>query len=104
MARAVWNGAVVAEGENVVVVDGYTYFRRDDVNWSLLTPSDHRSVCGWKGEANYFTIHVNGASNPAAAWEYADPKPAAIAVKGRVGFWRGVGIDASARAPAGTAL
>ena len=94
MARAIWNGAVLAEGTDVVVIDGYTYFRKADVAWSFLTPSGHRSVCGWKGEASYYTVQVNGAENPAAAWEYAQPKPAAAAVKDRIAFWRGVQVEA----------
>jgi len=89
MARAVWSGAVLADSADVVVVDGYTYFPRTAVRWALF----ERSVCGWKGEAHYYSIRVNGALNPAAAWEYADPKPAATAVKARVGFWRGVKIE-----------
>lgn len=93
MARAIWNGVVLAESADVVNVDGYTYFPRADVQWSYLTPSDHRSVCGWKGEASYYTIDVDGTSNPAAAWEYVNPKPAAAAVQGRISFWRGVQIE-----------
>lgn len=93
MTRAIWNGAVVAESNDGIVVDGYTYFPKTAVRWELLQPSEHRSVCGWKGEASYYTIQVNGATNPAAAWEYVNPKPAATAVKDRIGFWRGVQIE-----------
>ena len=93
VARAVWSGRVIAESTDVIEVDGYPYFPRDAVRWDLLEPSTHRSVCGWKGEANYFTIRVDGALNPAAAWEYSHPKEAAIMVKDRIGFWRGVAIE-----------
>ncbi len=93
MARAVWNGAVIAESGDVVEVDGYPYFPRDAVRWDLLEPSAHRSSCGWKGEANYYTIRVNDGRNPAAAWEYSRPREAASMVKDRIGFWRGVTIE-----------
>ncbi|MEX2152698.1 MAG: DUF427 domain-containing protein [Gemmatimonadaceae bacterium] len=65
--------------------------RRRVVN--RFTPSDHRSVCGWKGPASYFDVRVNDAVNPASAWEYRDPKPDAAAASGRIGFWRGVQIE-----------
>jgi uncharacterized protein (DUF427 family) len=90
MARAVWHDAVLAEGDDVVVVDGYTYFRTSDVHWELLEASEHRSACPWKGEARYYTVHAAGATNPDAAWEYAEPKPAAAMVRDRIAFWRGV--------------
>lgn len=93
MARATWKGAVIADSADVIVVDGYTYFPREAVRWDLLERSEHRSVCSWKGEANYYAVRVNGALNPAAAWEYAEPRPAAAVVKDRVGFWRGVQIE-----------
>jgi uncharacterized protein (DUF427 family) len=91
--RALWNGSMIAEGDDIVVVDGYSYFRRADVNWDMLAPSDHMSVCGWKGQARYYSIRVDGATNPDAAWEYPDPKPAAVSVRDRIGFWRGVRIE-----------
>ena len=93
MARAVWADTVVAESDDVVVVDGFTYFPKQQVNWQLLEASDHRSVCPWKGEARYYSIKVTGTTNIDAAWEYPEPKPAASMVCDRIGFWRGVRIE-----------
>lgn len=93
MPRATWNGTVIAESDDVVVVDGYTYFRRDAVRPELMAPSDHTSVCPWKGQASYYTVVVDGQRNPDAAWEYRDPKPAAAAVRDRIAFWRGVRVE-----------
>jgi len=93
MARAIWNDIILAESDDVMVVDGYSYFPRDAVRWEHLEPSAHTSVCGWKGRATYHSIVVDGARNPDAAWEYGDPKPDAEAVRGRIGFWRGVRIE-----------
>jgi len=39
---------------------------------------------------------VNGAENRDAVWYYADPKPAAAEIKGRVAFWKGVEVVAKA--------
>ena len=90
MARAIWNDTILAASEDVVTVDGYTYFPRNAVNWEHLKASDHRSVCPWKGQARYYSLHVSGATNPDAAWEYPEPKTAAAAVGDRVAFWKGV--------------
>ena len=59
---------------------------------ACFQPSDHRSVCGWKGEAHYYNVVVQGAVNANAAWYYPDPKEAAQQIKGRVAFWKGVRV------------
>ena len=84
---------MIAESDDVVVVDGYTYFPRDAVRPEVLDPSDHASTCAWKGRANYHAVVVEGQRNSNAAWEYRDPKPEAEAVRGRIAFWRGVQIE-----------
>lgn len=93
MVRAVWNGAVIAESDDVIVVDGYYYFPRSSVNADLLVESAHTSVCIWKGRARYYSIVVDGLENPDAAWYYPKPSRAAARVKDRIGFWRGVRIE-----------
>ncbi|MCP2166191.1 DUF427 domain-containing protein [Goodfellowiella coeruleoviolacea] len=92
MAIARWNGEVLAESEHTVVVEGNHYFPPDSVRMPLLRPSDTHTTCPWKGEASYYTVHVNGAENTDAAWYYPDPKPAAAEIKNHVAFWRGVEI------------
>ncbi|MCP5118943.1 MAG: DUF427 domain-containing protein, partial [bacterium] len=49
--------------------------------------------CGWKGTAEYYDVEVDGKRNPSAAWYYADPKPAAQEIQGRVAFWKGVRVE-----------
>ncbi len=94
MVQAIWKGAVLAESDDVVVVDGFTYFPRDSVNPAVLIDSEHTSVCAWKGRANYYTIEVNGEQNRDAAWYYPKPSLAASKVADRVAFWRGVKVMA----------
>lgn len=97
MTRAIWNGAVIAESDDVEVVDGYTYFPADAVNGEHLQPSDHHTVCPWKGTASYYDVVVDGEVNRAAAWYYPNPSHrAAPLVAGRIGFWRGVRIERDA--------
>lgn len=94
MAKAVWNGAVLAESDDIVKVEGNAYFPADSIRREFFKPSETTTVCGWKGVASYYTLEVGGARNPDAAWYYPDPKPEAAAVKDRVAFWKGVDVQA----------
>ncbi|MFD5277636.1 DUF427 domain-containing protein [Pseudarthrobacter sp. NPDC058362] len=93
MVKAVWNGKIIAESEETVVVEGNHYFPREAVNPLYLKDSDMYSVCPWKGEAGYHTLEVEGKINVDAAWYYRDPKKRAVMIKDRVAFWRGVRIE-----------
>lgn len=90
--KAIWNNAIVAESDDTVVVEGNHYFPPDSVDESLLVESNHTSYCPWKGTANYYSLVVNGETNPDAAWYYASPKDAASEIAGRIAFWRGVDV------------
>ena len=92
--KAVWNGTVIAQSDDTVVVDGNHYFPRDAVDASLLTDSATTSVCGWKGTAKYHTVVAGGAENRDAAWYYPDPKSAAENIRDRIAFWKGVKVSA----------
>lgn len=94
MARATWNGAVIAESDETVVVEGNHYFPATAVAEEHLRPSSTTTVCGWKGTAEYYDVVVGDAVNADAAWYYADPKPAAKEIRGRVAFWKGVTVEA----------
>ena len=90
--KAQWNGQVIATSDDIVTVDGNAYFPLDAVDPICLRPSDHTSVCGWKGTAGYYDVVVGDQVNQNAAWFYADPKEAASQIKGRVAFWKGVQV------------
>ncbi len=92
--KAIWNGEVIAESDETVVVEGNHYFPADSVRSDLLTASDQTTVCPWKGQASYYDLDVNDRKNAGAAWYYPDPKPAAAEIEGRIAFWRGVEIVA----------
>lgn len=93
MARAIWNGAVIAESDDVVMVEGNSYFPRESVNEQYVKESDMHTACPWKGAASYLTLDVDGLQNTDAAWFYPDPKPRAMPIKDHVAFWRGVTIE-----------
>jgi uncharacterized protein (DUF427 family) len=92
VAKATWNGAVIAESNDTVEVEGNQYFPADAVKKEYLRSSDHHSDCPWKGTASYYSLDVNGKMNPDAAWFYPDPFDAAKEIKGRIAFWRGVTV------------
>ena len=92
--KAIWNGQVIAESSDTVVVEGNQYFPRSSVKAEYLTPSDTQSVCPWKGTASYYTLSVDGKSNPDAAWYYPQPKDAAREIKDHLAFWKGVEVRA----------
>jgi uncharacterized protein (DUF427 family) len=92
MVTARWNGAVIAESDNTIVIEGNHYFPRDAVNIGHITASDTTSVCGWKGTARYHSLIVDGKTNADAAWYYPEPKDAAKQIAGRIAFWKGVEV------------
>ncbi len=91
--KATWNGQVIAESEQTVVVDGNHYFPADSIKKEHFAPSTTTSHCGWKGTANYYSVVVDGKENTDAAWYYADPLEAAAQIKGHVAFWKGVEVS-----------
>ena len=93
MATARWNGMIIAQSEDTVVVDGNHYFPRGSVNVDYLQGSDTTSVCGWKGTARYHSLIVDGKINTDAAWYYPEPKSAASEIADRIAFWKGVVVN-----------
>ena len=64
--KAIWNGEVLAESNETVVVEG----------------------------AHYYDVCVNGETNKEAAWFYPHPKVEANQILGHVAFWKGVEVRA----------
>jgi uncharacterized protein (DUF427 family) len=90
--KAKWNGVVLAESDDTVLVEGNHYFPEAALKREYVTFSNHHTSCPWKGEASYYSLLVDGEMNTDAVWYYPDPKPEAQMVKGRVAFWKGVEI------------
>jgi len=93
MAKAIWEGAVLAESKGTVEVEGNDYFPAESIHSEYFRPSEKHSVCSWKGTASYFDIEVDGKRNPAAAWYYPEPSAAAQQIRGYVAFWKGVKVE-----------
>ena len=94
MARAVFNGEVIADSSDVVEVDGYTYFPMRSVRAGVLAANAFTTVCSSKGTASYYDVIAAGKTIARAAFAYADPTPAAMELRGRVAFWKSVEVNA----------
>ena len=90
--KAIWNGEVLAESDDTVVVEGNHYFPASSLRSEFFQKTEQTSVCPWKGTASYYDLNVAGQKNPGAAWYYPTPKEAAAEIKDRVAFWRGVEV------------
>lgn len=97
--KATWNDTVIAEAakEDLIRIEGNWYFPPDSLNREHFAPSDHRTVCFWKGEASYYDIVVDGQTNAFGAWYYPEPLDGSTErVKADftdyVAFWNGVEI------------
>ncbi len=93
MAKATWNGNVLAESDQGVVVEGNYYFPHDSVHWEFFQPSESHTVCHWKGVASYYDVVIDGQTNRDAAWYYPEPSAAASEIKDHVAFWHGVRVE-----------
>lgn len=91
--RATWNGAVIAESPETIVIEDSHYFPPDSVRSEYLKRSDTASTCPWKGRTEYFDVIVAGQVNEDAAWSVPAPKPEARAIARYVAFWRGVTVE-----------
>lgn len=90
--KAIWNGHILAESDETVVVEGNHYFPAASITMEFFHVSEAKSFCPWKGEANYYDIHVGNETNKEAAWFYPETKEEARHIEGMVAFWRGVEV------------
>ena len=90
--KAIWNGAVLAESDRTVVVEGNHYFPPSALNREYFKESPHHTECSWKGTCRYYHVEVGGQRNENAAWYYPAPKEAARQIAGHVAFWKGVQV------------
>lgn len=93
MAKAIWNGVVIAESDHTEKVEGNHYFPPEAVKMEYFTPTERKTTCFWKGDASYYTLEVNGERNENAAWTYATPKDAAKHIKDHVAFYASVVVE-----------
>ena len=93
--KATWNGQIIAESKNTIVIENNHYFPSSDIKKEFFKSSDTHSTCPWKGLASYYSLEVDGQQNKDAAWYYPEPKDAAKEIKNYVAFWKGVKVEQS---------
>lgn len=93
MARAIFNGKVIAESDDINTVEGNAYFPIDSLDRSVVSETDHHTMCPWKGNASYFSIEVDGEVATNAAWYYPVPLDGAQSVANRVAFYPVVTVE-----------
>ncbi len=94
MPKAIWNGTVLAESDNTVVVENNHYFPADAINKQYFQETDTHTTCPWKGVASYYSVEVDGQVNKDAAWYYPSAKEKAKNIEGYIAFWKGVKVEA----------
>jgi len=63
------------------------YLPKTSVNFELLEPSDSVTSCPYKGEANYYSIIIDGKEYKDHVWWYKYPTPESLAIAGKVSFY-----------------
>lgn len=91
--KAIWNGEVIAESDDTLVVENNHYFPAESIKKDFFKESNTHTVCPWKGTASYYTLDVDGKENKDAAWYYPDTKELAKNLKDYVAFWKGVEVS-----------
>ena len=93
MKKATWNGKIIAESDQTIVIEGNHYFPPESVRQEYLKEAEYHTTCPWKGKASYYNVVVDGEVNQNAAWYYPEPKEAASEIKGYLAFWKGVRVE-----------
>jgi len=63
------------------------YIPREAANMSLLTRTTHTTYCPYKGDANYYSITVDGRTLENAIWTYEQPYDAVRGIAGHLAFY-----------------
>lgn len=90
--QAIFNGTVIADSDQTVVVEGNHYFPAESIRAECFAPTSTHTTCPWKGKASYYTVTVGDKASQDAAWTYPEPKSAAREITGHVAFWRDVRV------------
>ena len=95
--RVTLDGTVIADSKATLRVEetGHGpvhYFPESDVRFDLLTPTDHKTYCPFKGDCSYWTIEIgNGADrriSENAVWGYRAPYDEAKGLAGHYAFYK----------------
>ncbi|MEM7780896.1 MAG: DUF427 domain-containing protein [Pseudomonadota bacterium] len=63
------------------------YIPRSNIAMDFLDPNPRRTLCEWKGQAQYFDIVIEGQRIDAAVWTYPNPTPAFEGIRDFCAFY-----------------
>ena len=52
-----------------------------------LSPNPRRSLCEWKGQAQYWDVEIGGERIEAAGWSYPEPTASFAGIAGHIAFY-----------------
>ncbi|HJS31943.1 MAG TPA: DUF427 domain-containing protein [Alphaproteobacteria bacterium] len=92
--KAILNGHVIAESDDIVECGGYAYFPASAVRheWLEKTPKT-ASDRACPHDVQFYDVVIDGARHARVAWSYEAPRAAMAQVAGRFGFWEDVEVD-----------
>jgi len=90
--RILFNGRVIADTTGALTLKevglpAVQYIPRQDADMSLLERTAHKTHCGYKGDAAYYTIRAERRAAENAVWTYEAPYPAVAAIKDHLAFY-----------------
>src|SRR5262245_38423145 len=90
----VWHGdTLLAESDRCVrLLEQHhverLYVPKDDVRWEHFEPTEHHTVCPFKGEADYWTLTAIDPPEENVLWAYHQPLDEVGDIKGHVAFYQ----------------
>jgi uncharacterized protein (DUF427 family) len=90
--RVVFNGVTVVDTQDAyrVLETGHPpvyYIPQSDIQMQYLSTTKRETFCEFKGDANYWTIEVEGEKAENAAWMYANPNKDYAAIRNHIAFY-----------------
>jgi acyl-CoA thioesterase-2 len=90
--RVLHDGDCLVETERALLVEEtdhkpVLYFAEADVNQDLFQPSEHHTVCPFKGEASYRSLVVGDTVEDNVLWFYPEPFSEVAGIEGHVAFY-----------------
>jgi uncharacterized protein (DUF427 family)/acyl-CoA thioesterase len=92
-ARAWYGDLLLAESDACLRVEetkhvDRLYFPEDSVQWDLFEPTEHHTICPFKGEADYWTLTAVDPHEENIVWAYREPFDEVGGIEGHVAFYQ----------------
>jgi uncharacterized protein (DUF427 family) len=83
---------VIADSRQALTLQESTYpaviyFPREDVEMEFFSRTEKTTHCPYKGDANYYTILMDGHFADNAVWTYETPYPAMEVIRDHLAFY-----------------